>query len=164
MFWAAFRSFYHRVSLSLPCRSFLMWDFAFLLLKIFIQLFFFSFLFLFFFLVIFVLIILVYYYYYYYYLLIESFSHQRKLMVFHWRLSDSKSLQVSRNLLSILTVFNNAVVLIVSTRPPTFKSSSPSSNPLVTVPKAPITIGMIYLFIYYYYYLLIRVFLISVSW
>ena len=32
---------------------------------------------------------------------------------------------------------------MVSTRPPTFKSSSPFSNPLVTVPNAPITIGII---------------------
>ena len=64
-------------------------------------------------------------------------------MVFHWSLSDSKSPQVSRTLLSILTVLNNAVVWIVSTRLPTSKSSSPFSNPLVTVPNAPITIGII---------------------
>ena len=64
-------------------------------------------------------------------------------MVFHWRLSDSKSPQVSRILLSILDVFNNAVVWIISTRPPTSKSSRPFNNPLVTVPKAPITIGII---------------------
>ena len=32
---------------------------------------------------------------------------------------------------------------MVSTCPPTSKSSSPFSNPLVTVPKAPITIGII---------------------
>ena len=64
-------------------------------------------------------------------------------MVFHWSLSDSKSPQVSRTLLSILTVLNNAVVWMVSTRPPTSKSSSPFSNPLVTVPNAPITIGII---------------------
>ena len=32
---------------------------------------------------------------------------------------------------------------MVSTRPPTSKSSSPFSNPLVTVPNAPITIGII---------------------
>ena len=64
-------------------------------------------------------------------------------MVFHWRLSDSKSPQVSRTLLSILTVLNNAVVWMVSTRPPTSKSSSPFSNPLVIVPNAPITIGII---------------------
>ena len=54
-------------------------------------------------------------------------------MVFHWSLSDSKSPQVSRTLLSILAVLNNAVVWMVSTRPPTSKSSSPFSNPLVTV-------------------------------
>ena len=45
-------------------------------------------------------------------------------MVFHWSLSDSKSPQVSRTLLSILAFLNNVVVLIVSTRPPTYKSSS----------------------------------------
>ena len=71
------------------------------------------------------------------------FSHQPTLMVFHWSLSDSKSPQVSRTLLSILAVLNNAVVWMVSTHPPTSKSSSPFSNPLVTIPKAPITIGII---------------------
>ena len=69
-------------------------------------------------------------------------------MVFHWRLSDSKSPQVSRILLSILAVFNNAVVWMVSTRPPTSKSSRPFNNPLVTVPKAPITIGIIVTFMF----------------
>ena len=89
-------------------------------------------------------------------------------MVFHWSLSDSKSPQVSRTLLSILAVLNNAVVWMVSTRPPTSKSSSPISNPLVTVLNAPITIGIIvtcmfhsffsslarsrYLSFFYYYY------------
>ena len=57
---------------------------------------------------------------------------------FHWSLSDSKSPQVSRTLLTILAVLNNAVVWMVSTCPPTSKSSSPFSNPLVTVPNAPI--------------------------
>ena len=75
-----------------------------------------------------------------------EFSHQRKLMVFHWRLSDSKSPQVSRTLLSILAVFNNAVVWMISTRSPTSKSSRPFNNPLVTLPKAPITIGIIVTF------------------
>ena len=64
-------------------------------------------------------------------------------MVFHWSLSDSKFPQVSRTLLSILAVLNNVVVWMVSTRPPTSKSSSPFSNPYVTVPNAPITIGII---------------------
>ena len=64
-------------------------------------------------------------------------------MVFHWKLSDTKSPQVSRTLLGILAVFNNAVVGMVFTRSPTFKSSRPFNNPLVTVPKTPITIGII---------------------
>ena len=64
-------------------------------------------------------------------------------MVFHWSLSDNKSPQVSRTLLNILAVLNNVVVWMVSTRPPTSKSSSPFSNPLVTVSNAPITIGII---------------------
>ena len=64
-------------------------------------------------------------------------------MVFHWSLSDSKYPQAARTLLSILAVLNSAVVWMVSTRSPTSKSSSPFSNPLVTVPTAPITIGII---------------------
>ena len=81
-----------------------------------------------------------------------SFSHQRKLMVFHWRLSDSKSPQVSRTLLSILAVFNNAVVWMVSNRSQTSKSSRPFNNPLVTVPKAPITIGIIVTYMFHSFF------------
>ena len=73
-------------------------------------------------------------------------------MVFHRRLSDSKSPQVSRTLLSVLAVFINAVVWMVSARPPTFKSSRPFNNLLVTVPKAPITIGTIVSFIFYSFF------------
>ena len=62
---------------------------------------------------------------------------------FYWSLSDNKSPHISRTLLSILVVFNNAVVWMFFTRPPTSKSSRPFSNPLLTVPKAPITIGTI---------------------
>ena len=69
-------------------------------------------------------------------------------MVFHWSLSDSKSPQVSRIFLSILVVLNNVVVCMVSTRPPTSKSSSPFSNLLITTPKAPITIGTIVTFVF----------------
>ena len=54
-------------------------------------------------------------------------------MIFHWRLCDSKSPQVFRTLLSILAVLNNAVVWMVSTRPPTSKSSRPFDYPLVTI-------------------------------
>ena len=67
-------------------------------------------------------------------------------MVFHWRLSNSKSPQVSRTLLSIQAVFNNAVFWMVSTRPPTSKSSRLINKPLVTVPNALITIGIIVTF------------------
>ena len=55
---------------------------------------------------------------------------------FNWSLSNSKSPQVSRTLLSILAVLSNAVVWMVSTCPPNSKSSCPFSNPLVTVPNA----------------------------
>ena len=48
--------------------------------------------------------------------------------------------QVSRTLLSILTDINNAVVWTVSTRSIISKSSSLRINPLLTVPRAPITI------------------------
>ncbi len=73
-------------------------------------------------------------------------------MVFHWSLSDSKSPQISRTLLSILAVLNNAVVWIVSTSPPTSKSSSLFSNPLVTVPNAPITIGIIVTYMFHSFF------------
>ena len=73
-------------------------------------------------------------------------------MVFHWSLSDSKSPQVSKTLLSILAVLSNAVIWIVSTRPPTSKSSRPFNNPLVIVPKAPITIGTIVTFMFHSFF------------
>ena len=72
-------------------------------------------------------------------------------MVFHWSLSDSKSPQVSRNLLSILAVLNNAVIWMVSTRPLTSKSSSPFNSPLVTIP---ITIGIIVTFMFHSFFLI----------
>ena len=72
--------------------------------------------------------------------------------VFHWSLSDSKSPQVSSTLLSILAVFNNAVVWMVSTRPPTSKSFRPFNNPLVIVPKTPIKIGTIVTFLFHSFF------------
>ena len=71
---------------------------------------------------------------------------------FHWSLSDSKSTQISRTLLSILALLSNAVIWIVSTRPSTSKSSSPFNNPLVSVPKAPITIGTIFTFMFHSFF------------
>ena len=70
-------------------------------------------------------------------------------MVFHWSLSDSKFLQISRTLLSILAILHNAEVWMVSTRPPTSMSSSPFRNPLVTVPSALIAIGIIVTFMFH---------------
>ena len=52
-------------------------------------------------------------------------------MVFHWNLSDTKSTQVSRTLLSILAeLFGWFPLILVS------KSSCPFNNPLVTVTKS----------------------------
>ena len=73
-------------------------------------------------------------------------------MIFHWGLSDSKFPQVSRTLLSILAVLNNVVIWMVSTPEPTSKSSSPFNNPLLTVPKAPITIGIIVTFMFHSFF------------
>ena len=73
-------------------------------------------------------------------------------MAFHWRLSDSKSPPVSRTLLSILAVINNAVVWLVSARPPASKSSSHFDSPLVTVPNVPITIGIIVIFMFHSFF------------
>ena len=62
-------------------------------------------------------------------------------MVFQWSFSNNKS-EVSRTLLGILADLSNAVVWIASIRPLISKSSSPFSNPLMTIPRAPITIGI----------------------
>ena len=75
-----------------------------------------------------------------------------RIKVFHWSLIGNKSPQISRTLLSILAVLNNAVVWMVSTHPPTFKSSSSFNNLLVTVPKPPITIGIIITFIFHSFF------------
>ena len=74
-------------------------------------------------------------------------------MVFYWSLSDSKSPQLSRTLLSIQAIFNNALVWIFSTRPPTFKSSSAFSNPLDIVSKQPIPISIIVIFTFHHVFL-----------
>ena len=73
-------------------------------------------------------------------------------MVFRWRLSDSKSSEVFRTLLSILTDLNNAVVWVVSSCPLISKSSSPCFNSLVTVPSTPITIGITVTFMFHTFF------------
>ena len=58
-----------------------------------------------------------YYYYHhnnYHYYFFETFSHQRTPIVSHWSLNDSKSPQVSRTLLRILTDhFPGEVIIII---------------------------------------------------
>ena len=63
-------------------------------------------------------------------------------MVFHWNLNESKSSQVSRTFLCILSDLNNAVVWMVSTRPFISKSPTSCTNPLLTVSTAPITVSI----------------------
>ena len=58
----------------------------------------------------------------------------------------------ARTLLSILAVLNSSLVWMVSILSPTSKSSSPFNNPLVTVPKAPITIGTIITFMFHSFF------------
>ena len=73
-------------------------------------------------------------------------------MVLHRNLSDSKSPQVSRTRLRILAVLSNVVIWIVSTRPPTPKSSRAFYNHLVIVPKTSITIGTIVTFMFHSFF------------
>ena len=54
--------------------------------------------------------------------------------------SDSKSPQISRILLNILTDFHKFIVWMISAYP--LISSNPFTNPLGIVPSAPITIGI----------------------
>ena len=82
----------------------------------------------------------------------RNFSYQRMLMVFHWRLSNNKFPQVSRNLLSILANFNNPLVLGVFTGPLIFMSSNPFTNSLVTVPKILITISITVTFMFHSFF------------
>ena len=73
-------------------------------------------------------------------------------MVLPWSLSDHTSPQVSRTRFRIWAVLSNAVVWILSSRPPIFKSSRPFNNPLVIVPNAPITIGTIVTFMFHSFF------------
>ena len=76
-------------------------------------------------------------------------------MIFHWSLSDCKSPQISRNILSILANLNNTVIWMVSTHPLISKSSSLCTNSLVTVPSMPITIGIYFTFIFHSFFFLV---------
>ena len=82
----------------------------------------------------------------------ESFLHQHQLMVFHWSLSDSKYPQVSETLLSILANLSSAVIWMVSTRVLISNSSSPFTNPLVTILSILITVGITITFIFHSFF------------
>ena len=82
----------------------------------------------------------------------SSFSHQRLPMVPHWSLSNSKSPHVFRTLLSILHDLSNVVVWVVSTHPDISNSSSHCINPLVIVPRAPITICITVTFMFHSFF------------
>ena len=79
-----------------------------------------------------------------------------KLVVSHWNLSDSKSSQVSRTLLSILADLNYAVVWMVSSGLLISKSSSSFINSLVTAPSAPIIISIIVTSMFHSFFSLAR--------
>ena len=82
---------------------------------------------------------------------------------FRWSLCDSKSPQVFRTLLSILAVLNNVLVWMAPTHPPNSKSTSPFNNPSVTVPKTPITIGIIVTFMCHSFFSIVFQFLCKVE-
>ena len=69
-------------------------------------------------------------------------------MVFRSSLSFSKAPQVSRTFLSILGILNYGIVWMVFTHPLSSMFSSPFNNPVVTVPKTPITVGIIVTFMF----------------
>ena len=78
-------------------------------------------------------------------------AYQNQLIVFHWSLSDSKSLQVFGTLFSILADFS-AVVWMVSTRIFIYNSFSLFTNLLVTVPSTLITVGITATFMFHSFF------------
>ena len=73
-----------------------------------------------------------------------------------WSLSESKFPPVSKTLLSIQTDLNNAVVWRISSSPFISKSYSPSINPLLTAPSAPIAIDIIVTFMFHSFSFLLQ--------
>ena len=70
----------------------------------------------------------------------------------YWGLSDNKSPQVSRTLLSILADLNNTIGWMVSTCPLIFKCSRLFINPLRIVPSAPTTTGITVTFMFHRFF------------
>ena len=81
-------------------------------------------------------------------LFLTSFSHQQ--MVFHWSLSNTKPLQVTRTFPSIIADLNNAVVQMVSAR--LSNASGPFTKPLRIVPSTTITIGITITFMFHNFF------------
>ena len=70
-------------------------------------------------------------------LLLLLFFSRSQLVVIHWGLSNSKSSQVSRSLISVRADLNNAVVCMVLILPLITNFACPFSITLVIVPRAP---------------------------
>ena len=73
------------------------------------------------------------------------------MRVFHWSLSDSKSLEAYKTLLNILANRNNSAVWMVSIFPLISNSSSLFPKALCTVPSAPTTIGIIGTLLFFFF-------------
>ena len=114
------------------------------------------------------LLLLLSYHYYYITIIIiithSNFSYQHQLMVFHWSLSDSKSLQISRTLLSILADLCNAVVRMLWARPMIPRSPSLLCKPLEIVSCAPIIIGITVTFSFHIIFSSLAKSICLVSW
>ena len=82
-------------------------------------------------------------------LLLLEFFTPVLVVISHWSLSDNKSPQVPRILISILVDLNNTVVYMVCTSPFIFKSSSSFINPLGIFPSAPVAFGISVTFMFY---------------
>ena len=78
-----------------------------------------------------------------------SFSHQLWPVVFHWRLGDSKSLQISRIILNIFAELSSTVVWMVSIISQISNSATLISQPLKTVPSVPTSTGITVTFMFY---------------
>ena len=83
------------------------------------------------------------------YYTLQNFHTSISLIVFYMSLSDGKTPQVSRTLLSILADLNNAVVWMISARPPIINSSSPFTKPLGIILSTQITISIAATFIFH---------------
>ena len=73
-------------------------------------------------------------------------------MVFHWGLSDTKSAQVSRTFLIMLTNLKNSVVWMVSAHPSISNSSNSLINSLGINLSAQITIGITVTFMFHSFF------------